>query len=368
MKRWLSLLFTVVLVSAMFLGCSAPKTEDAADGGAPTEEGKKLKIAAIVNGNLGDKSFFDSVDNGMKMISEEYGFETKVIETGYDETKWEPALLDVCEEDWDIIIAGTWQMTDYVAKASKEYPDKKFIMYDTSLDYEKEEFPNVYCIEYKQNEGSFLAGAVAATLSESKNIGFIGGMDIPVINDFLVGYIQGAQQVTPDVKVAISYIGNFSDAAKGKELAFAQYGTGTDLIFSCASTAGNGALEAAKEKGNKAIGVDSDQAMLFKESGDDVMAELIATSVLKRVDVSLKRAIDLDLKGELKWGNREALGIAEDAIGIAQSDIYMKVVPQELQQEIAQLEQQIKEGKIEVQTAFGMDNDALNEVRDAVKP
>lgn len=369
MKKWLSLLFAVMLMGMLLSGCGAGQTPEGDGGQAPApEEGKKLKIAAIVNGNLGDKSFFDSVENGMKMISEEYGFETKVIETGYDETKWEPALLDVCEEDWDIIIAGTWQMTDHVAKASKEYPEKKFIMYDTSLDYDKGEYPNVYCIEYKQNEGSFLAGAVAATLSESKNIGFIGGMDIPVINDFLVGYIQGAKEVNPDVKVAVSYIGNFSDAAKGKELAFAQYGTGTDLIFSCASTAGNGALEAAKEKGNKAIGVDSDQAMLFKESGDDEMAKLVATSVLKRVDVSLKRAIDLELKGELAWGQREALGIAEDAIGIAKNEIYESVISDDIKAEVNEFEAAIKEGKIQVQSAFGMDSKALEEVRNSVKP
>lgn len=365
MKRVLALLCVVALVVGSLAACGEKKESDT---GKTNAEGKKLKIVSVINGNLGDKSFFDSVQNGLKMVKDEYGFETKIIETGYDESKWEPALLDVCEEDWDIIIVGTWQMTGHLEKASKEYPDKKFIIYDTSMDYTKDSYPNVYSITYKQNEGSYLAGAVGAKLSKSGNIGFIGGMDIPVINDFLVGYIQGAEEANPDIKVATSYIGNFSDAAKGKELAFAQYGTGTDLIFSCASTAGNGALEAAKEKGNIAIGVDSDQAMLYKEAGDEAIANLIATSVLKRVDVSLKRAIDLHLKGELKWGEAEALGIAEDAIGIAKNEIYETVVPKEVQDMVAELEGKIKSGDIQVQTAFGMETDALNQIRDKVKP
>lgn len=365
MKKILALLCVFALVVGSLAACGEKTTTETS---TTAPEGKQLKIVSIVNGNLGDKSFFDSVDNGLKMIKDEYGFETKLIETGYDETKWEPALLDVCEEDWDIVIVGTWQMAGYLEKAAKEYPDKKFIIYDTTVDYTKDTFPNIYSITYKQNEGSFLAGAVAAKLTKANNIGFIGGMDIPVINDFLVGYIQGAQQVNPDIKVATSYIGNFSDAAKGKELAFAQYGTGTDLIFSCASTAGNGALEAAKEKGNIAIGVDSDQAMLFKEAGDEDLANLIATSVLKRVDVSLKRAIDLELKGELAWGKEEALGIAEDAIGVAKNDIYETVVPQDVRDMVADLEEQIKNGDIAVQTVFGMETDALNQIRDTVKP
>jgi len=364
MKKFLALLCVMALVVGSFAACGE-KAEEA----ATTEEtGKTLKIASMVNGNLGDKSFFDSVANGLKMIEDEYGFETKLIETGYDETKWEPALLDLCEEDWDIIIVGTWQMSGYLEKAANEYPDKKFIIYDTTVDYTKDEFKNIYSITYKQNEGSFLAGAAASKLTKTNNIGFIGGMDIPVINDFLVGYIQGAQEANPEIKVATSYIGDFADAAKGKELAFAQYGTGTDLIFSCASTAGNGALEAAKEKGNTAIGVDSDQAMLFKEAGDEELANLIATSVLKRVDVSLKRAIDLELKGELPWGSAEALGIAEGAIGIAKNEIYDTTVPQDVKDLVADLETKIKAGDIEVQSAFGMETEALNEIRENVKP
>ena len=364
MKKFTSRIFLLVLLSIALIGCSA-KPKPGAEGG---EGEKKLKIAAIVNGNLGDKSFFDSLHEGLKEIEKTHGFETKVIETGFDETKWEPAIIDASEEDWDIIIAGTWQMADYVSKVAGQYPDKKYIVYDTTVDFEGGKNSNVYTMEYKQNEGSFLAGAVAASLSETGKLGFVGGLDIPVINDFLVGYIEGAKTVNPDIKVASSYIGNFSDTGKAKELAFAQFGLGVDIVFPSASIAGNGALEAAKEKNLKAVGVDSDQALLYKESGDNDMADLIFTSVLKEVGNSVIRAIDLELKGELKWGSGEVLGIKEGAIGIAKNEFYENSVPEETQKLVEELEEKIKNGEIEVKTAFGLSADDLNDVRNSVKP
>jgi len=383
MRRLVSIATVLVLVLTLGLtGCAseapaaaaeptpAQSTEQAA---APAE--KPLKVVLLINGTLGDKSFFDSADNGMKMIKEQFGAETKTIEMSYDETKWEPTLLDVSEQDWDVIILGTWQMTENLQKVAVEYPDKKYIIFDTAVDYSAGDFSNVYSIEYKQNEGSYLAGALAARVTNStlpladnkKTIGFLGGMDIPVINDFLVGYIQGAKLIDKDIKVAVSYVGNFSDSAKGKEMALAQYNAGADIGFNVAGQAGLGQLDAAKEKKKYAIGVDSDQALLFKDK-DPEKADLICTSVLKRVDMSLVRAIKLHKEGTLPYGKSEQLGLKEECIGLALNEYYEKIVPQEFRTEIEGLTQKIMNGEIAVDTALGMDNDKLNEIRNSVKP
>lgn len=375
MKRLLRLITASMLIfSLLLVGCG--KNQNNSSNSNQDSKDKPLKIVLLINGTLGDKSFFDSANNGMELIKKEYGskVETKTIEMTYDQSKWEPTLQDVSEQDWDIIILGTWQMTEYLEKIAPQNPDKKYIIFDTSVDYSKGNLSNVYSIEYKQNEGSFLAGALAAKITTSnmpnandkKIIGFLGGMDIPVINDFLVGYIQGAKYVDKDIKVAISYIGDFADSAKGKEMAMAQYDQGADIGFNVAGQAGLGQLDAAKEKKKYAIGVDSDQASIF--SSDSEKANLIVTSVLKRIDNSLLRAIKMHMDGTLKYGQAETLGLKEECIGFAENEYYQKIVPEEYRKFINELKDKIMNGQITVDTAFGMDTNKLNEIRNSVKP
>ncbi len=199
------------------------------------------KLVLLINGTTGDKSFFDSAANGMKLIAAKYGDKVQVrtIEMSYDQSKWQPTLDDIAGQDWDAIITGTYQMTDLVTSVAPDNPKKTFIIYDAAMDYSKGEFKNVYSITYKQNEGSYLAGMAGAGVAAANgggSLGFLGGLDIPVINDFLAGYVAGAQAIDPKAKVAVSYIGSFDDAAKGKELALAQYRTGTEIGFNVAGT------------------------------------------------------------------------------------------------------------------------------------
>lgn len=371
MKKVISFAVVFVLIMSLALTGCAKKSEEPQQ----SADQKPLKVALLINGTLGDKSFFDSADNGMKMIKEQLGCEVETVEATYDETKWEPTLMDLSEQDYDIIIVGTWQMTESLQKIAPQFPDKKYIIFDSAVDYSAADLSNVYSMTYKQNEGSFLAGALAAKITSSdlplankeKIIGFLGGMDIPVINDFLVGYIQGAKYVDKDIKVAISYIGDFSNSAKGKEMALAQYDAGADIGFNVAGQAGLGQLDAAKDKQKYAIGVDSDQAMLFKEKEPE-KAQLIATSVLKRVDESILRAIKMHLEGTLPYGKTEVLGLKEKCIGLADNEYYQNLVPESIRTEIAGLEQKIISGEISVDTAMGMDTKKLDEIRNAVKP
>jgi len=332
--------------------------------------GGKLKVALLINGNLGDKSFHDSANNGMAMIRDKLGCQTRVVEVGYDDSKWEPALRDICDEKYDIVVCGTWQMQEIVTKLAPEYPNQKIIVYDTSVDYASDTqrvFKNVYCMEYKQNEGSYLAGVLAASMSKSGVIGFIGGMDNTVIRDFLVGYIQGAKDVNNSIKVIPSFVGSFSDTAKAKELTFAQYQMGADVVFSVASNAGEGTLQASKERNRMVIGVDSDQAMLY-QSSDPVLANLIISSMLKRVDQSIYLAIEQAAAGKLAWGTRVELGINEECVGLADNPIYQKTVPANVRSVVGNYNNKIKAKQIQVVTAFGMDQAAFTQYVNAVRP
>ncbi|MCL5676860.1 MAG: BMP family ABC transporter substrate-binding protein, partial [Firmicutes bacterium] len=322
MKRFVPVLLVLALLATVLAGCG--KTAAPAQPATSGDQAKApMKVVLLINGTLGDKSFFDSANAGIERAKKELGVDAKVIEMGNDPSKWEPTLADVSEEKWDLIILGTWQMTDALQKIAPQHPDKKYVIFDTAVDYTKAKLDNVYSILYNQNEGSYLAGALAAMVTGSKmplandkhTIGFLGGMDIPVINDFLVGYIEGAKQVDPQIKVAVSYVGDFANPAKGKEMALAQYQQGADIGFNVAGETGLGQLDAAKDMKRYAIGVDSDQAMLFKDS-DPKKAELVVTSMLKRVDNSLVRAIKLYQDGKLTFGKAENLGLKDNAVGL----------------------------------------------------
>jgi len=343
-KKLVVLLLVAVLVASAAAVFAAPK----------------LRVVLYVNGTLGDKSFFDSANAGLQKAARELGVTVKVVEGGYDSARWEPDLTQLSEGDWDIIIAGTWQLQEYLEKLAPKNPKKKYITYDTSVDYSKPGLGNVYSILYKQNEGSFLVGALAAIVTTSKMplanpqkvVGFLGGMDIPVINDFKVGYEQGVKYIDKNVNVLVSYVGNFSDSAKGKELMMAQYDQGADIGFNVAGQAGLGLLDAANDKKRYAIGVDSDQYLLLKDS-DPQKASYIATSMLKNVGSSLFRAIKGTIDGSITYGAAEALGIKEGAIAVAENENYTKVVSAAVCNQIKDIEKKIVAGQIKVDTAFG---------------
>lgn len=327
-----------------------------------------LRITLVVNGVLGDKSFFDSAQRGMDSAMDEFDVEVNTVELGIDPAGWETGLNDAMSaDDYDILIAGTFQMIDYLAARAHMYPDKVFMFYDASMPYDNpdvcvEGCANVYSITYNQNEGSFLAGVYAAamTISETEGmnanpvLGAVGGQDIPVINDFIVGYEQGACLVNPESQVLVQYAGGWNDPAKGKEITLAMYEQNADIVFQIAGGTGVGVFEAAAEQGHYAIGVDSDQATIILDT-DPEQAERILTSMLKNVDNSLYRAIELYLAGELPLGEAEGLGIAEGGVGLAYNEIYTDATPQNVQDLLAAVQEAVVNGDITVNSAFGDD-------------
>ena len=193
-------------------------------------------------------------------------------------------------------------------------------------------------------------------------------MDIPPINDFLVGYIEGAESVNPDIKVISTYTGDYYDPAKGKEHGIVQFDQGAEVVFAAAGPAGLGAIEAAVDKDKKIVGVDSDQSTAYAENGDTTTAEHIVTSMVKNVGDSIFRAIEKDINGELAWGTSESLGIAEDGVGLAKNDVYEAAFTDEQKAKIEEIQEKVVSGEIQVDSAIGMSTEELDQIRNAVKP
>jgi basic membrane protein A len=386
MKKVISLLLAVTMIFSLS-ACSQKSDTPDSTTETPNDEttaeetpAEPYKAALLLNGTLGDKSFFDSANSGLQKLKDELGadvFDFDVEEMGAtpaDETKWAPTMLDYCDTgEYDVIIVGTWQMIDALKDAATQFPDQKFIFFDETFDYSAGEFDNIYNVLYKQNEVSFLVGAAAALMTtdsslpmvdpSNKNIGFLGGMENPIINDFLLGYIQGAKYVEPEVKVAIGYVGNFYDSAAGKDIALVQYQSGgVDVGFNVAGGAGLGQIEAAVDAKKYAFGVDSDQAALLPEK-----AEYIPTSALKNVGNSLERAIKLDLDGKLEYGVAEKLGFAEGGVEIVKDEHYEEMIPESIRTKLDELQQEIIDGTIVVDTAIGKTQEEIEAIKASVQ-
>ncbi|MGO4108990.1 BMP family lipoprotein [Paenibacillus sp. YAF4_2] len=380
MRKAFMLLFlmTLFFVTACEKNISSPDTSGSAapnkgaNGDATTDGKDAFKVVLLIPGTLGDKSFFDAANAGVEQAKQTLGVETKVIEMGTDQTKYQPTLEDVAAQDWDLIISGGSQITELMNATAQSHPDKKFINYDTDI---AELASNVYGVSYATNEVSFLAGATAALASTSglpnanpdKKIGFVGGMDIPGINAFLVGYIEGAKYVVPDIKVAISYAGDFANPGKGKELSLLQYKSGVDVIFNVAGGTGLGVFDAAKDQTKYAIGVDSDQSAMMQGT-DDTKANLIVTSAIKKIDEMILNAVKQAKEGTLPTGKLVVAGLQQGGVGLAENNVYVQVLPEDLRTEIDELKTKLASGEIKVSNAMGMDTAAIDQIRQSVKP
>jgi len=329
--------------------------------------GKKLNVALVLNGNLGDKSFFDSAQRAMDRAKAELGATVKTIELGTDQNKWQPGLTDAASGPYDLIICGTFDMVKSLSEIAPTVPNKRFVFFDQNVDYSKGGFQNVYSLLFKQNEGSYLIGYMSGLLAQStdpnvtkntggaKKLGFLGGSKQPVIDDFLIGFQQGAKDAgLMPTDVLVSYVEGtnpFGDPAKGKELSLALYNQGAGICYGVAGASGLGTLEAGAQLKRLTLGVDSDQYELLKTSKPD-QAQYIVTSMQKRIDNGLFRAIRLAGEGTLKYGTVDAVGLKDGGVELADNDNYKKLVPQDIRDKVAAKSKDIAAGTLVVQTAI----------------
>ncbi len=310
-----------------------------------------LKVALVLHGTLGDKSFFDSANSGMVKAMAELPVDVKVIELGYDRSKWQAGLADATDSGYDVIIAGTFDMTSYIVELAPEYPDVKFIDFDDSPDFSACDCSNVLAVQYTTAAAGYLAGYAAAKISTTGTLATIIGMEFPTVTDFKVGFDAGAKAANPDVTILNQVAGTFNDPAKGKEIALAQISQGADVVFPIAGGTGLGALQAVKESGKLAVGVDSDQATIFADS-DPAQADVIFTSVEKRVGESLFQQLEATIAGTAPYGSSVLLGVADGAVGISKNAYYEKLVPAEVRAEVDALEAEITAGTLVVDSVM----------------
>lgn len=374
MKKLLSLLLTSALMISMLAGCGGGGNEAPADNA--DAEGEVYNVCNLVNGNLGDKSFFDSAEAGLAKLAEEGKITYKTIEMGAtdaDQPKWLETLYEVSGTgEYDLIICGTYQMPDYLKEVANEYPDQKYLIYDDTTYVG--ECPNVVNMSFKQNDLGYMVGVFAASMTtsgfdntnEDAVLGFLGGVDSPVINDFLYGYLEGAKSVNPDIKVDTRYVTNYYDTAYGKELALSMINDKkADIVWGVGGAAGNGGAEAAQETGKAwFIGVDSDQESTFGAE----LAAITLTSGLKNVGDGICWFFDEWTAGNEYWGQEVNLGIAEGGVGMVTDKNFTKV-PQEVQDAVLAAQEAIVNGEITVPSALADGgNEAAIALRDSMQP
>lgn len=376
MKKVLCSLLVLVMVLGLAAcggsGNSAPPATSSAvsasavsDAGSAGGEGAAVpqKIVVVLPNVRGDGGTHDLACKAVEAIVAESGAEMKIVELGKavtDSAKWEAAMRDLCEEDYDLIITGGSLMKDTIETVAPDYQEIPFICYDVALDFDSFDMPNVYSMDFYQNQAAFLAGVIAAESSETGYIGFVGATKIPVIYDFMVGFIAGAKAVNPDIRVATAFTNDFNDAALAKELALAQVTAGVDVLFPACGNAAAGVYEAARDKGVFAIGNDQDVATKYATT-DEAIVEVILASVMKKVDNAVTTAYDRYLDGSLPFGSQETVGVAMDGVGVVKNEYYEKL-PTEVLDAVAEYEGKITDGEVEVPTAIGMSADEIEEM------
>ena len=327
MKKYIALFLSMLMIACLFTGCG----EVAAQGGE-----ENLTLALVVAGNFGDRSFYDSSNAGATRLEEE-GVTVKRIECG---NNGHTEQIRNAADAADVVVLVGWEFFD-VSIVAPEYPDVKFIWIDNATD---EPIANVLNITYAQNEGSFLAGYVAAKMSQTGVVGAMGGQDDATINDFIVGYKQGALYANPEVAVEVIYSNSYDDPAIGKECALALHEKGADVIFQIASKCGDGVFEAAQEEGFYAIGVDSDQKYIAPQTIICSMRKEVGDSIYYAVKQYMEKGDECGLFGTTWIAN-----MASGYVGLSYGDAgSVQQVSVELKAEVEELMKKIISGEIVV--------------------
>ncbi len=296
---------------------------------------EKLVMAMVTNqSGLGDQSFNDAAWEGLGMAEEKYGIERKVLEAR-EQAQYVPNLSTLAEQGASLIIGVGFMIKDAVAEAAEMFPDSNFAIVDGGVD-----LPNVASIHFMENEGAFLVGAIAARVSKTGIIGYVGGMSTPVTNKMEAGYRAGAMTANPDIEILVSYAGTFADPAKGEEMAVPQYDQGADVIFQVAGQTGLGVINAAKKKDKYVIGIDRDQNYLAPEH--------VLSSMIKRVDIAVCNACGMVVNGTFE-GKHYYYGIKEGAVDYATTG---DLIPDDVIEYAEMLKEKILSGEIKAPSTY----------------
>jgi basic membrane protein A len=337
MKIKNSLLTVLLLVMAIF----NPTTSVA----APPKIGMVTDV-----GGVNDQSFNQSAWEGLQKAKKEFGNKISYQESKQDADY--PANLETLYDAKNDLIWGIgFKMADAILNAAKQNPKQKYAIIDYS--YGDKTPKNVMGVMFKAEEGAFLAGYIAAKMSKSGTLGFIGGMSVPIIHSFQYGFKAGAKFANKKIEILEQYSESFTDAAKGKAIANQMISKGVDVVFHAAGAVGDGVIEAAKEKNIMAVGVDRDQNYLAPKN--------VITSSMKRVDNAIFKVVsDLNV-GVFKGGSTLEYGLKDGAVDIAPTT--SKMIPSILLEEVSKIKKEIIAGKIKPSANLVNYNNFLKKIK-----
>jgi len=328
------MILSAIVLSLFLVGCNKSKAEVTKAAPAPVMEEKKMEPISVTMvtdvGGVNDQSFNQSAWEGLQRAGKDLG-----LKVSYKESKqnadYMPNMESALDDGNDLIWGIGFMMADSILEEAKNNPDQKYAIIDSSF----EDTPsNLVGVLFKANEGSYLVGYIAGRMTKTGKVGFIGGIKFALIEEFEYGFKAGVKQAGGNVEVLTQYAESFTDAAKGKSIANSMYQQGADIIFHAAGGVGNGLIEAAKEQGKWAIGVDKDQ--------NDLAPDNVLTSAMKRVDNGIYNLSKDLAEGNFPGGTTVVYGLKEGGVGIAPSS--SKHVPADILAETKKLENMIIAG------------------------
>ena len=334
-------------VVALGGGCGPKKGGAGSDSTKAGGASSSVKVGLVFDvGGRGDQSFNDAAYAGLERAMKELGIpkeNVEYIEPGEGGDR-ESALRQLANGPYDVIFGIGFLFSDDVLAVAKDFPAKKFACVDMNVPAGGVLPANVVALKFKEEEGSYLVGALASWLSKTHKLGFVGGMQIPLIKKFEAGYVAGVKKANPATTVDVKYAGvdgsAFKNPTKGKELALSIYNGGADIVYHASGSTGLGVFEAAREKDKLAIGVDSDQ--------ESAMPGHVLTSMVKRVDVAVFNTIKDVRDNTFPAGQTHVFGLKEGGVDYVYDEKNKSLIPDDVHQKVEDLRAQIVSGAIVV--------------------
>jgi len=280
---------------------SADANAGADDAGAGGESEAKKRVVLVLPEKIGVNAFFAQMDEGLKKAGEEFGVETKTIEST-DPAAFEQNLRAAVQDGYDLIITSSFQAVDALTKVAAENPDKPFAIIDDVVDQ-----PNVRSIAFREHEAAYLLGAAAGMITKTGTVGAVVAMDAPLLKKYTSGFEQGLKAVNANAQFLVNYVGSFTDPAKAKEMALLQHGKGADFIAGMSAVGDNGVFEAAKEKNFYTSGQDVDRTVEDPEH--------VILSQLKETDTVAYETVKDFAEGNFSYGAK-SYGLKENGVGV----------------------------------------------------
>jgi basic membrane protein A and related proteins len=316
----------------------------AACGSEPPVSAAKKAALVIAQGGLGDESYNDLAMAGFTAATKENGIEGQPIESNDVVAQGEQVLRRAATSGYGLVIDLEFSHGEVLPAIASSYPEVDWVFLNNRIDG-----PNIASFLFAEHDSSYLAGALAAMMTTQtgnpkinpdRKIGVIGGTKSVGIDKFLSGYIQGAKDIDESVEVLTAYSNSFGDPTRGAQLADDMFAQGADIVYQVAGGTGAGVIESAKRNNHYAIGVDDDQ--------DELAPGFVLTSVLKRSDLAVRRAVELHADGRFPGGQTINLGLAEGGVGLTDFQYTKQEIPQRVRDEVAELENRIEKGELKV--------------------